>query len=373
MSMLSYIYSKPQGAKQSRQAQPGQKASYLPAAIEIGASALRLVQIAKAADKYKIVKIAYRPLEAAGKPIGQVKDTLSAFVKENKVRGEVVTSLPFSKIQSFFYAFPNMPEKEIGQAVGWKLKHNPPAGLALENTSFDYTWRVVAKEEANKEIQVQVFAAAKDAVAERINLFKGLALEVIAVEPKPYAACAGLLCLSKIKPEETVLALQLGAAESAIAVVHAGQPCFIRPLSISGNSLTRAIAGHYQLDRQKAEALKINEGLKSWDAAAAGIFVPAIASQLEGLVVEIEHEFKFFSYEVAKTALNSFDRVILCGGGAALKNLDKFLSERLGVGVEVFNPLVSLEFCPKEEAGLLAQRNAPGFAACVGLAVRYGE
>lgn len=372
MFMLSYIYStsKEPGSRQSRLLQ---KASYLPAAIEIGASALRLVQVAKAADKYRIAKIAWRPLPAAGKPAGQAKDALLAFVKENKVRGEVVTSLPLSKTQSFFYTFPNMPEREIGQAVGWKLKHNPPAGLVFENASFDYTWRAVAKEETNKEIQVQVFAAAKEAVMERMNLFKGSALEVIAVEPKPYAACTGLLWPGKIKPEETLLLLELGASESAVAVVTAGQPCFIRPLSISGNSLTQAIAGHYQLEWQKAEALKINEGLKSWDAAGAGISVPAIASQLEGLVVEIEHEFKFFSYEVAKAAVNSFSRVILCGGAAALKNLDKFLSERLGVSVEVFNPFVSLEFYPKEEAGLLAQRNAPGFAACVGMGLRCAE
>lgn len=324
-----------------------------PAAIEIGAASLKLIQFNKAAQGYGISKIAY-----------QAGDSLGALITNNRVSGRVVTSLPLSKINSFTFVFPNMSEKDIEQAVLWKLKQNLPAGLDTGNISFDYLWYLSPVDNPNKEIMALVFAAAKEAVMEKIRQFAKFSLKVSAVVPEPYAVFCALSFLKRISPHETVLVLTIGGSESAISFIHRNYLCLVRPLSISGNGLTEAIATYHKLEPSKAEEAKRNEGLKinpPDSAAVDSLCLPAVSSQLEGLVVDLEHTFKFFSHQLMKSQVTSYDRVILCGGSAAFKGLDECLSQKLGVPVEAFNPLND------------AREDAHSFAAAFGMAAGYTE
>ncbi|MFH0935367.1 MAG: pilus assembly protein PilM [Candidatus Omnitrophota bacterium] len=324
-----------------------------PTAIEMGATSLKLIQLNKGAHGYEIFRIAY-----------QAGDSLGALITNNQVSGRIITSLPLSKIHSFTFIFPNMPEKDIEQAVLWKLKQNLPAGLDTGNISFDYLWYLSPVDNPNKEIMTVVFAAAKEAVTERIRQFAKFSLKVCAVVPEPYAVFCALNFLKKISPQETMLVLTLGSSESAISVIYRNYLCLVRPLSISGSGLTEAIATYHKLEPLKAEEIKRNEGLKinPPDSAAADSFcLPAVSSLLEGLVVDLEHTFKSFSHQLMKSQVVSYDRVILCGGSAAFKGLDEFLSQKLGVPVEAFNPLND------------AREDAHSFAAAFGMAAGYTE
>jgi type IV pilus assembly protein PilM len=315
-----------------------------------------------------------------------IKESLGKLIKENEIRGEVVTSLPLNKVQVFNYILPSMSSSEIDSAISWKLKQNPPAGATFEGISFDYVSCVEPKDEISKSIRVLVFVVSKELILERIKFFKEFSLELVAVEPRPYASLSVLLWLGKIREDETALALEFGASQSSITIVHAGYPYLIRPLAVSGNSFTEAIAGSNRLDWEKAEAAKRREGLSFWspqakEAAPAApeqsggesLVLPAIASQMESLVVDIEHTFKYFSHQLMKSQVTVFDRVVLCGGGANLINLDKFLSDRLGVPVDVFNPLSALNVCAKNELSQLARENSASFSSALGLAARFIE
>ena len=324
-----------------------------PAAVEIGGASIKLLQLKKAAQgPCEVFKKAYLPLN-------NTKDSLAALIRDNQIHGSIVTSLPLSKIHSFTFIFPNMPEKDIEQAVLWKLKQNLPAGLALGGISFDYLWSLFSGDNLNSGRVVLVFAVPKETVLERIGLFDKLPVKVIAVEPGPYAALRALHFLKKISPQETTLILTLGSSESSMAIAHRGSMCLIRPLTVvSGNGLTQAIANYHKIDFLKAEGIKRNEGLKD----SGSLCRPAVSSQLEGLIVDLEHTFKFFSHQLMKSqGPSSYDRAILCGGPAAMAGLDKFLAEKLGVPVEVFNPLGG------------AEENAHSFAAAMGMAIRYAS
>ncbi len=345
---------------------------YYPVGIEIGSTAIKLVQLARTGTSFEITKCEYAPY-ASGTPepgAKTMRDCLEELIKQNKITGEAVTSLPINKIQALTYSLPNMPANEIESALAWKLRQNPPAGTTFESISFDFLAAPGNNTDMNKELQALVFIASKEMVMEQVELFRGLSLELIAVEPKPYSALNALSWLGSIHPEETVLLLQLGAGQSAIVIVHAGMPKLIRPLAVCGNSFSESIAAYQRLGFKQAEEIKIREGLSR---AGEGACMPALSSQLESLVVDIEHTFKYFSHQLMKPQLNSFDRVILCGGAAALKGLDKFLSERLEVPVEVFNPFATFNLYARHELSQQVKDNALGFASALGLAARNIE
>ncbi|MCH7504860.1 pilus assembly protein PilM, partial [PVC group bacterium] len=95
-----------------------------------------------------------------------------------------------------------------------------------------------------------------------------------------------------------------------------------------------------------------------------------INSLLENLVIDIEHTFKYFSYQVSQSQITKFDRVLLSGGGVNLLYLDQFLSERFGVPVERVDPFRMFSL-----AAIMQSQNLDfpsiqsGFAVCAGLAL----
>jgi Tfp pilus assembly PilM family ATPase len=87
---------------------------------------------------------------------------------------------------------------------------------------------------------------------------------------------------------------------------------------------------------------------------------------VENLVVEIEKSMRF--YEESINAREKIKRIIFAGGGALLKDLVKYVAERISVEVELGNPLALIdqkESCPEN-----LQRSLAPYATAIGLAVR---
>jgi type IV pilus assembly protein PilM len=359
----------------------GARPQYCTPAIEVGTNSLKLLQVAVTSAGYEITKCAYVPLSfrpGQSQYYGEIKSLLHRLIEENKISGEVVTSLPMDKIQTLTYILPTMPASEVEQAVAWKLKQNPPSGIAFANLSFDYVPCTFSKDEVNQNMLV--FVAYRDAVMERFRLFKEISLDLIAVEPKPYAALRALLWFNKISKEETVLVLQLGAGQSSIIVAHAGQPYLIRPLAVSGNTFTEAIANYHRFDWQKAEEIKKKEGLKGFNPFLKDnqalkdsyCWIP-LSSQLENLIIDVEHAFGYFSRQLMKSQVTAFSRIVLCGGSSRLDNLAVFLADRLAVPVDIFNPLTAVNPGLKQKLGPKVEENSASFASILGMAVRCAE
>lgn len=358
-----------------------QKLEYFPAAIEITPSSIKLLQLARERNKYLIVKAAYLAFDQTeGASETAIKQSLERMARENQVKGEVVTSLPLDKIQIYSYILPNMPVNEIAAAVAWKVKQTLPPEANLEEVSFDYIYNVVGNKlpGSPRDIHILVFVVPREVVAKNLQLFKELSLELIAIEPKPYLIIDLLSSLKKISMDETALVLQIGPDSSSIIVVSGGYPYLIRPLAVTGSSFTQAIANYFQLDWFKAEALKRDKGLGELKLEPGGFedksephCFPALSSQLESLVLDIEHTFKHFSHQIFKSQVSAFSRVILADGSAALKNLDKFLADRLGVKVDLFDPGDFLKAISGGELPPSIKEHSAGFAGVAGLVARF--
>lgn len=353
------------------------KLEYLPAAIEISGNSLKLLQLAKLKSSYKVIKADYIPLEHSPDPSGAaLKRALDKLIKDNRIKGEAVTSIPLSKISVSSYALPNMPQEEVESALLWKVKQNLAPGTNFEDIYFDYACSPSAEE--SREIYALVFMAPKKIVSDTVKFFKALSLDLIAIDPQPYAVIELLFSLKEISEQETALVVQLGSSSSSVTVVSAGHPYLMAPLGVSGNGFTEALAGYYQLDWQQAEELKKKEGLgqlklgEGQGASETNCFA-VLSSQLENMVIDIEHTFKYFSHQLVKSKASAVERVILCGGTSGLKNLDKFLSDRLGVPVFIFDPIDFFMANSEIELGPLVKIHSTSFASVLGLGLRAEE
>ena len=146
--------------------------------------------------------------------------------------------------------------------------------------------------------------------------------------------------------DDTILLANIGHENLDVILVRGADLLFARNLSGGSKLFDDALAERFGVSAAKAEELKrkivdLTPGAKAADATAekatraASAPAGAILSLLQSTVMFCKSQVKLTSLRV--------DRVLLCGGGAALKGLPKFLSNGMNVPVELFDPFRVVE------------------------------
>lgn len=92
----------------------------------------------------------------------------------------------------------------------------------------------------------------------------------------------------------------------------------------------------------------------------------AISGILVDLANEVRRSIEYYTTRYNKTP----ERIFVCGGTAKIPHLDEFLSQELGIKVEVADPLSNLKVNVASASDRYLREISPMFAVCVGLAIR---
>ena len=82
---------------------------------------------------------------------------------------------------------------------------------------------------------------------------------------------------------------------------------------------------------------------------------------------------EFYLHQLSDLTVCKFDKIILSGGGALIKGLDKFLSKRFMVPVEVANPFSKIRINEAKFDRKYLDAISPRFTLSVGLALRKDD
>jgi type IV pilus assembly protein PilM len=93
----------------------------------------------------------------------------------------------------------------------------------------------------------------------------------------------------------------------------------------------------------------------------------AIAPILGDFLAEVRRSLEFYRGRVQGAQI---DEIVLCGGTARIKNMDKFLAQELGVAVSVADPLSHEETLVRRYSQPYLQEVAPLMPVAIGLAIR---
>jgi type IV pilus assembly protein PilM len=96
----------------------------------------------------------------------------------------------------------------------------------------------------------------------------------------------------------------------------------------------------------------------------------AISTSLTKMVGEVKRCFDYYDTQFKG---RSVERILLSGGGSKLKNLDRFLADKLGVSVEFADPFRQIRVPSRGPAGGIIEAHSAAFGVCVGLALRKFE
>ena len=177
--------------------------------------------------------------------------------------------------------------------------------------------------------------------------------------------------------DDTVLLANIGHENIDVVICRGPDLVFARNLSGGSELFDSVLAAQFGVSPRKAEDLKkrlvdLTPGAQFADSnhekASRAALAPAgqLLSLLQSTVLFSKGQLKIPNLKV--------DRVLLCGGGAALEGLCPYLGQGMGVPVELFDPfrVVETEGLSPEESDLLEEYQLESVVA-LGLATMASD
>jgi len=338
--------------KASRKVAPSTEAIYdipanikpLPVAIDIGTTSIKIVRLGEA-DKNSLQvvcldKDTYK--EEDSDKSHSIKEGLKKLAAQNRVGTQCALTLPSKDTQVYNMLFPPMSDEELEAAVRYKVSQLKPFGLKREEVVFKFRkWQAEKGMPKTPQQRVIVACIPRDTISKQLGMVKELGFHPVSIEIPQF----GLLNIRKFYNEpthkdETIIWIHIGAQESFLSIEKDYNLCFSKRIALTSAQMNKAIVKRMSVDEEKAESLKKEVGFNlssNKDSNSEKVYY-SLVSLLENLVVDIEHSFKYFSNQISQSQITSFSKILITGGGANLKGLDKFLNMRLGVNVERVNP-----------------------------------
>jgi len=317
-----------------------------------------------------------------------VSERLARLLREKGIRGRLAaTALSGGSLFSRHLALPGMPARDMREAVRWELKKE--ATIPADDLVCDYidygaapsTGRGKKEGEGKEKHPVLAFGARRSDVESLMETFRRASLDLRVVDVVPEAILAAYDLNYDWEEGVNNAVLDIGQSRSMLAIFKDRAVRFTRELRFGSGDLTRALASALRISDEEAEACKISHGLtgRAGDEGAGGeagaaredperaaTIEKTAAAAVEGLCSEISRSVDYYKAQFRSGAV---DVLYLSGGGALLRGIEDFVSDSLGIGCFVFDPLKRVRV-PRGLDTDEIRNLAPSLAIAVGLATR---
>jgi type IV pilus assembly protein PilM len=312
--------------------------------IDVGASTLKVAVVS--GERPKLRTAAVLGLGRAGAE-GDAPALLTEFLRRERVPRpwSAVSALPSAEAEIRILNVPAGEPSTLPQRVMQTADRVLPFGT--EDTILDFFSLGRALDGEEKAERVLLTAASRTNVEAHLKTLEAAGVVPEAVELAPWALLRAVRFFGFPADEAPFAILDFGALTSTLMVFNGGSLFLSRPVRIGSRHLTDRLRKELHLDWDRAEQLKGERGLtlaaracQTGTGAEGGTLVSEILDDLllptlEALAREIERS---LAYVASETQGEVPEQLILAGGGAAMRNLDAFLKERLGLEVRVIGP-----------------------------------
>lgn len=283
----------------------------------------------------------------------------------------VVISLPEEKSFSQTIQMPVMTHEELTTAVPLEAENYIP--LAIDKVYLDFS--LIDSAESKKKhdhLDLLINVMPRPIIDSYVACFKKAGLIPCVLEVESQAIARALVKKDAVMPP-TIL-IDLGSANTSFIIYSGNSIHFTSSIPVSSRQLTEAIAKKLDLTPKKADELKMKYGLTSKKIEKKYDILGAIMDPiLTDLATQIEKYITFYKDHAAHQQFEGegkISKIILCGGGANLKELPGFLFEKLKIPVEVGNPFANIVVPRKNNRNMIPAQKALSFTTALGLALR---
>lgn len=331
--------------------------------LDIGTTAIRLVELRGTTGAKTLVKYAYLPLEGnyatSDSKADQQKlaEAIAKLVSQAKVSTRnVAVSIPSGRVFTLVADAERLPAHELAKAIPYQADALIPTPLA--ESKID--WALLGDSPTDKtKVEILLSSVPNKFVEERLDLLESIGLNVIAFEPDNLAMARSLPA-----PDNSAqLLLDVGHRSTDLVAVLNGAPHLTRSIPTGVEAIVKAAMQNLNIDQKQAEQFVFKFGMSQ--DKLEGQVVQAITGTIDLLTTEVEKSIKFFQTRYNGTKI---ERIIVTGGASVIPEFPLYLANKFGVNVEIGNAWRNVSYSRDRQNELLMISNQ--FAVAVGLAER---
>jgi type IV pilus assembly protein PilM len=334
--------------------------------LDIGSSAIKLVELKEKGGSYTLVKLGLERLSPEAIVDGSIMDssmvveTISKLNSEKGVKNSnYATSLSGHSVIIKKISLPAMSPEELAESIQWEAEQYIP--FDINDVNLDY---VPLNTGTGDNVEVILVAVKKEKINDYTSVISQTGKIPVMVDVDAFALQNAYELNSDGDENKVVALVNIGASVTNVNVLSSGNSMFWRDITFGGNQYTDAIQRELSLSFEQAEELK--RGHTIGDHTVQQV-IPILNSVSEDFAGELRKTLDFFT---ATSGADRVDEIVLAGGGSGVLNLDAILRDKFGMPVTILDPFRRItvdesEFNPEELAEI-----APSMAVAVGLAMR---
>ncbi len=305
--------------------------------IDLGNSAFKVCEAKRSDNSFVIEALGSSDIPGSllenqsDQGLENIAERINEVVKASGIKTKaVVMSLPETIIFSRLVTLPKMKDKEVDEAIHWAIKPLVPVPLETLNVSF---LKIDDVQKTGKEFSNwYVVAAPKDVVQRYQVMMNKTKFELLAIETEALAITR--LLFNNYQIQGDAFLVDIGADSTNLMIVRNSVVVFSQSVSTGSNSLTKAIASDYGLDETQADKYKMTFGLdfENGDGKIAKTLQPVV----DLIVNEISRTLAYYTSKIGGQKVN---KIFMTGGGSNLIKLSDYITQKLGIQVEMLNVL----------------------------------
>ena len=352
--------------------------------IDIGSSAIKVIQIKKKGGKAVLETYGALALGPyADKEVGQstnlpnekIVEALKDILREAKVTSKKSgMAIPFRSTLMSVIEMPEVPDKELAQMIPIEARKYIP--VPISEVALD--WSVIPKDKYAEDDAIKDDPNARQPIKKKfptkdvlvvaihndaINKFQDIVvksqLDTKFFEIEIFSTMRSVLDAQEKAP---IMIFDMGAAFTKLYIVERGTVRNSHTINRGAQDITAAISKALQISIEEAERLKRGIGLaKTEDGKSVAEIVDLTLSYIFS---ESSRVLASYQQKYNKTV----KKVVLVGGGSALKGFSELASEKFGAEVVLGTPFDKTETPAFIDTALRSA--GPEFSVAMGIALR---
>ena len=282
-----------------------------------------------------------------------VKSLLSEHLVGALPSNHVVIGLPTQRSFSRTFTLPAKEEKHLASAVELEVEQYIPIPISLLYVSYEII------ERTDKQIRVIMSAIPRQLVDVAVTVAQNAGLRPVMVEPSINAVARVLEATEEAKL--TTLIIDIGQANTDIAVLENGAIRISGGLDIGGNTFTLTIAKKLGVTLDNAHQMKVLHGLDAGQHQAK--LQRALDESLQKIAGEVRKIIRYYTERIDSE--HKIEQVLIVGAGSNVPGIGDYFTNDLIMPARVAAPWQKLDF------GSLPQPNKqfrPRYITVAGLA-----
>ena len=332
--------------------------------LDIGSGLIKLVAISHASGGPVLTKVAFTSVvndaivEGEVMDPGIVAEAIKGLMASAGIKGKkVVCAVGGRDVIIKKIAMDRMKEAEAREVIRWEAEQHVP--FDMDNVELDF--QILDPEAEGLQMTVLLVAAKRELVEHKLALLSEIGLSASVVDVDAFALHNAFEVNYPEAMRGVVGLVNIGHETTNINILDDGVPVLTRDIPVGTRRFKEDLQRERGLSAEAAEAV-----LKGTEASEA--LAPLLESRGEELAVGIERAAAFLQSGSRSAA--GISRVFTTGGGARIPQLNKLLSDRLRIPVQLANPIEKLQVADGVFDRWPVDEVAPLLMLPIGLALR---